>query len=60
MPATRISERFQTRVGLRPGRAAARHEMHFFLRRIALLVGSVALLMLAGGAAIAVQRRRAA
>ena len=42
MPATRISERFQTRVGLRPGRAAARHEMMFFLRRIALLVGSVA------------------
>ena len=42
MPATRISERFQTRVGLRPGRAAARLEMMFFLRRIALLVGSVA------------------
>jgi voltage-gated potassium channel len=53
MPATRISERFQTRVGLRPGRAAARLEMMFFLRRIALLVGSVALLMLAGGAALA-------
>ena len=53
MPATRISERFQTRVGLRPGRAAARHEMLFFLRRIALLVGSVALLVLGGAGALA-------
>ena len=42
MPPTRISERLQTRVGLRPGRAATRHEMLFFLRRIALLIGSVA------------------
>jgi voltage-gated potassium channel len=50
---TRIADRFQTRVGLRPGRAAARHEMLFFLRRIALLVGSVAALVLVGGAALA-------
>jgi voltage-gated potassium channel len=53
MQPTRISERFQTRVGLRPGRAATRHEMPFFLRRIALLIGSVAVLVLAGGAALA-------
>ena len=53
MPASRISERFQTRVGLRPSRAATRHELLFFLRRIALLVGSVAALVLAGGAALA-------
>jgi voltage-gated potassium channel len=53
MPATRISERFQTRVGLRPGRAAARLEMMFFLRRIALLMGSIALLVLGGAAAFA-------
>ena len=53
MQPTRISERFQTRVGLRPGRAAARNEMLFFLRRIALLVGSVAGLVLASAAALA-------
>jgi voltage-gated potassium channel len=53
MPATRISERFQTRVGLRPGRAAARLEMMFFLRRIALLMCSIALLVLGGAAAFA-------
>jgi voltage-gated potassium channel len=52
MQQTRISERLQTRVGLRPG-ASARDEMLFFLRRIALLLGSVALLVLAGGAALA-------
>jgi voltage-gated potassium channel len=52
MQPTRISERLQTRVGLRPG-ASARDEMLFFLRRIALLLGSVALLVLAGGAALA-------
>jgi voltage-gated potassium channel len=53
MQQTRIAERFQTRVGLRPGRASARLEMMFFLRRIALLVGSVAVLVVAGGAALA-------
>ena len=53
MPATRISERFQSRVGLRPGRAAARLEMMFFLRRIALLMGSIALLVLGGAATFA-------
>jgi voltage-gated potassium channel len=53
MQHTRIADRFQMRVGLRPGRAAARNEMLFFLRRIALLVGSVAVLVLAGGAAFA-------
>jgi voltage-gated potassium channel len=53
MPATRISERFQTRVGLRPGRAAARLEMMFFLRRIALLMCSITLLVLGGAAAFA-------
>lgn len=53
MPATRIAERFQSRVGLRPGRAAARKEILFFLRRIAVLVTSVAALVLAGAGAIA-------
>jgi voltage-gated potassium channel len=53
MPTTRIADRFQTRIGLRPGPGAARKEMMFFLRRIALLVGSVAALILAGGAALA-------
>lgn len=53
MPATRITERFQTRVGLRPGRAAARLEMRFFLRRIGLLVGSLAALVVAGGVGLA-------
>jgi voltage-gated potassium channel len=50
---TRVADRFQMRVGLRPGPAAARKEMVFFLRRIVLLVGSVAVLVLAGGAALA-------
>jgi voltage-gated potassium channel len=48
----RIADRFQTRVGLRPGRAMARNEMRFFLRRIGLLVGSLAALVVAGGAAL--------
>ena len=50
---TRIVERLEHRVGLRPrpGPAAARHEMAFFLRRIALLVAAVAFLVL--GVAIA-------
>jgi voltage-gated potassium channel len=45
---TRIVERLEHRVGLRPrpGPAAARHEMAFFLRRIALLVAVVAFLVL--------------
>jgi voltage-gated potassium channel len=54
MPATRIAERVQSRVGRRPGHAAARLEMRFFLRRIALLVGSLALLVVAGGVALAI------
>ena len=37
----------------RLGRAAARHEMAFFLRRIALLVGSVGVLVLGGAVALA-------
>ena len=55
MPSgTRIVERFEQRVGLRThrGPAVARHEMGFFLRRIALLVGSVALLVLGGAIAL--------
>jgi voltage-gated potassium channel len=48
----RIAERFQRRVGLRPGHAA-RKEMLFFLRRIVLLLGSVAALVLIGGASLA-------
>ena len=53
-PRTRIVERFEQRVGLRThrGPTAARHEMAFFLRRIALLVGSVALLVLGGAVAL--------
>jgi voltage-gated potassium channel len=59
---TRIVERFEHqverlehRVGLRPrpGPASARHEMGFFLRRIALLMGAVALLVLGGAVALA-------
>ncbi len=48
-------ERFEHRVGLRPrpGPAAARHEMAFFLRRIALLVGMLVLLVLGGAIALA-------
>jgi voltage-gated potassium channel len=53
MQPTRIAYRFQTRVGLRPGRAATRHEMLFFLRRIALLVGSIAAMVCVGAAALA-------
>jgi voltage-gated potassium channel len=52
MPGTRIADRFQTRVGLRPGHAAARKEMLFFLRRIALLVGLLVFLVLGGAAAL--------
>jgi voltage-gated potassium channel len=52
MQSPRIAERFQARVGLRPGHAA-RNEMLFFLRRIALLLGSVVALVLVGGAALA-------
>jgi len=54
MQQTRIAERIQTRVGLRPGRARARLEMMFFLRRIGLLVGSLVVMILAGAAALAV------
>jgi voltage-gated potassium channel len=52
---TRIVERFEHRVGLRPrpGPAAARHEIGFFLRRIALLMTVVAALVVGGGAAFA-------
>jgi voltage-gated potassium channel len=59
---TRIVERFEHqverlehRVGLRPrpGPAAARHEMGFFLRRIAVLMGAVAVLVLGGAVALA-------
>jgi voltage-gated potassium channel len=55
MPERRIVERFETRIGLRPrpGPAAARHEMLYFLRRLALLIGSVAVLVLGGGVALA-------
>jgi voltage-gated potassium channel len=53
MQQTRIAERIQTRVGLRPGRAKARLEMMFFLRRIGLLVGSLVVMILAGAAALA-------
>jgi voltage-gated potassium channel len=52
MQSPRIAERFQTRVGLRPGHAA-RNEMLFLLRRIALLLGSVVALVLVGGASLA-------
>lgn len=48
----RIAERVDLRTHRGP--AIARHEMGFFLRRIALLVGSIALLVLGGGIALAV------
>jgi voltage-gated potassium channel len=50
-----ILERFETRVGLRPrpGPAAARHEFLHFLSRLGVLVGSVAALVLVGGAVLA-------
>ncbi len=52
---TRIVERLESRVGLRrPGPMVARHELAFFLRRIVLLVGSVAALVLAGALAMTV------
>jgi voltage-gated potassium channel len=51
MQPTRIADRFQTRVGLR-GRAATRHEMLFFLRRIALLVASIAAMVFVGAGAL--------
>jgi voltage-gated potassium channel len=43
-------ERFEARLGLRPlpGPAAARHEMLHFLRRLALLIGAITALVLAG------------
>jgi voltage-gated potassium channel len=52
---TRIVERFEHRVGLRPrpGPAAARHEMVYFARRVALLLVAVALLVLGGAVALA-------
>ena len=53
---TRIVERFEHRVGLRGrarGPAAARHEIGFFLRRIALLMTAVAVLVSAEAAALA-------
>ena len=52
---TRIVERFEHRVGLRPrpGPAAARHEMLFFVRRLAVLVGIVVVLVLGAAAALA-------
>jgi len=52
---TRIVERFEHRVGLRPrpGPAAARHEIGFFLRRIALLMAVISVLVVGGGAAFA-------
>jgi voltage-gated potassium channel len=55
MPRTRIVEQFETRMGLlpRPGPALARHETVHFLRRLTVLVGSLALLVLAGGVALA-------
>ena len=51
---TRIAERFEHRVGRRVhrGPSVARHEMGFFLRRIALLVGSIAVLVLGGAIAL--------
>jgi voltage-gated potassium channel len=46
--------RFDRRMAPRArGSAVARHEMHFFLRRIALLVGSVVVLVLGGAIALA-------
>lgn len=47
--------RFEARTGWqpRPGPAQARHEFFHFLRRLVALVGSVALLVLAGGALLA-------
>jgi voltage-gated potassium channel len=49
---TRFADRFQPRIGVRPG-TAARSEMLFFLRRIGLLVASLVVLVVAGGAALA-------
>jgi voltage-gated potassium channel len=47
-------ERFEARLGLRPlpGPAAARHEMVHFLRRIALLIAAITVLVLGGAAAL--------
>jgi voltage-gated potassium channel len=55
MPGPRVASRFEHRIAMRPrpSQVAARHEMRFFLRRIARLVGSVALLVLGGGLALA-------
>jgi voltage-gated potassium channel len=52
---TRIVERLEHRVGLRPrpGPATTRHEMAFFLRRLAFLVASVAVLVLGSAVALA-------
>jgi voltage-gated potassium channel len=57
MPAgrTRTMKRLEQRIGLRqrPGPATARHEMAFFLRRLALLVASLAALVLGAAVALA-------
>jgi voltage-gated potassium channel len=55
MRTSGIYRRFETRMGLRPkpGLAVARHEFFHFLRRLSALVGSVALLILAGAGALA-------
>ena len=52
---TRIVERFEHRMGLRPrrGPVAARHEMAFFLRRLAILIASLAVLVLGAAVALA-------
>jgi voltage-gated potassium channel len=52
MPGTKVFDRIQVRMGMRPrGRAAARHEMLRFVRRLALLVGAINVLVLGGAAA---------
>jgi voltage-gated potassium channel len=50
MPMTKVFDRFEARVGLRPrpGRAAARHEALHFLRRLVLLVALLSVLVLGG------------
>jgi voltage-gated potassium channel len=55
MAITNRLQRFEARAGFypRPGPAAARHEVSHFLRRLVLLVALIAVLVLAGAAALA-------
>jgi voltage-gated potassium channel len=56
MPANRVFERLQLRIGLPPrgGLAAARHEVLRFLRRLVLLIAALTVLVTGGAAAFVV------